>query len=128
MSMHSGKNVRSSESIVHPRDLCGKSLYVDKSNKGSSNGLIGPSHVLKPTHPNPVRALMMSWIAQQLDDRSGRMTAVANVVVSVLHDDWEKNIFSKLDDDILLLRHCCITNHMTELMINLYQNVGDHIK
>lgn len=124
--MHSGKNVRNSESIVNRRDLCGKSLYVDKSNKGSSNGLIGPSHVLKPTHPNPVRVLMISWIAQQLDDSSGKITEVANV--SVLHDDpWEKNIFSKLDDD-LLIRACCRTNHMTELMINLYQNVGDHIK
>ena len=125
--MHSGNNVNSSESLVHLRDLCGKSLYVDKSNKGSINGLIGPSHVLKPTQPNPVRALMISCIAQQLDDSSGRMTAVANVV-SVLHGDpWEKNIFSKLDD-VLLIRACCITNHMTELMINLYQNVGDHIK
>ena len=127
--MHSGKNVKSSESIVHLRDLCGKSLYVDKSNIGSINGLIGPSHVLSPTHPNPVRALMISWIAQQLDDSSGKMTEVVNVV-SVKHDDpWGKNIFSNLDDDILLIRaYCCITNHMMELMINLYQNVGDHIK
>jgi len=126
--MHSGKNARNSESVVHLRDLCGKSLYVDKSNKGSSSGLIGPSNILNPTHPNPVRALMMSWIAQQLDESSGKITEVANVV-SVLHDDpWEKNIFSKLDDDVLLIRACCRTNHMTELMINLYQNVGDHIK